>query len=109
MGWAMRNDARAELVTDALEMAVWRRKPAPGLVHHSDRGCSTHPWGPTKSQDFVGYAHYAGTCSGERCSEGLRRWPVLGGVFVATVLESKPAFAFETQVETGLLWPKCSN
>jgi len=32
--WAMRPDARAELV----EMALWRRRPAPGLVHHSDRG-----------------------------------------------------------------------
>ena len=38
MGWAMRPDARAELVVDALEMALWRRRPAPGLVHHSDRG-----------------------------------------------------------------------
>jgi transposase len=26
------------LVVDALEMAVWRRKPKAGLVHHSDRG-----------------------------------------------------------------------
>jgi putative transposase len=34
VGWAMRPDARAELV----EMALWRRRPAPGLVHHSDRG-----------------------------------------------------------------------
>jgi len=39
VGWSMRPDARAELVVDALEMALWRRKPAPGLVHHSDRGC----------------------------------------------------------------------
>jgi putative transposase len=38
VGWAMRPDARAELVVDALEMALWRRRPAPGLVHHSDRG-----------------------------------------------------------------------
>jgi putative transposase len=27
-----------ELVVDALEMALWRRKPSVGLVHHSDRG-----------------------------------------------------------------------
>ena len=39
VGWSMRPDARAELVVDALEMALWRRKPAPGLVHHTDRGC----------------------------------------------------------------------
>jgi len=25
-------------VVDALEMALWRRKPAAGLIHHSDRG-----------------------------------------------------------------------
>jgi len=31
VGWAMRQDARAELVVDALEMALWRRRPAPGL------------------------------------------------------------------------------
>src|SRR3712207_843255 len=29
---------RTELVVDALEMAVWKRKPAAGLVHHPDRG-----------------------------------------------------------------------
>jgi hypothetical protein len=30
---------RSELVIDALEMAVWRRRPVAGLlVHHSDRG-----------------------------------------------------------------------
>jgi putative transposase len=38
VGWAMEGHLRTELVVDALQMAVWRRKPAPGLVHHSDRG-----------------------------------------------------------------------
>jgi putative transposase len=38
VGWAMEDHLRTELVVDALRMAVWRRKPAPGLVHHSDQG-----------------------------------------------------------------------
>jgi putative transposase len=38
VGWAMASHLRTELVVDALEMAVWRRKPKAGLVHHSDRG-----------------------------------------------------------------------
>ena len=31
-------DLRNEIVVDTLEMEVWRRNPAAGLVHHSDRG-----------------------------------------------------------------------
>jgi putative transposase len=38
VGWAMESHLRTELVVDALQMAVWRRKPSPGLVHHSDQG-----------------------------------------------------------------------
>jgi len=38
VGWSMRDDLKAELVIDALAMAVTRRRPAPGLVHHSDSG-----------------------------------------------------------------------
>ena len=38
VGWSMADHMRAELVVDALEMAVARRKPGPGLVHHSDQG-----------------------------------------------------------------------
>ena len=29
---------KAELVCDALQMALWQRRPKAGLVHHSDRG-----------------------------------------------------------------------
>jgi putative transposase len=38
VGWAMGDHLRAELVVDALEMALWNRRPAAGVVHHSDRG-----------------------------------------------------------------------
>jgi putative transposase len=38
VGWSMRDDLRAQLVHDALGMAVTRRRPASELVHHSDRG-----------------------------------------------------------------------
>jgi putative transposase len=38
VGWSMAEHMRAELVVDALEMAVQRRRPAPGLIHHSDQG-----------------------------------------------------------------------
>jgi putative transposase len=38
VGWAMAEHMRSELVVDALEMALARRKPKPGLVHHSDQG-----------------------------------------------------------------------
>src|SRR3990170_1651450 len=34
----MAEHMRAELVVEALEMAIWHRRPAAGLVHHSDRG-----------------------------------------------------------------------
>jgi putative transposase len=38
VGWSMAHHLCVELVVDALEMALWRRKPAAGLVHHPDRG-----------------------------------------------------------------------
>src|SRR3954462_9667885 len=38
VGWAMREHMRAELTMAALTMAIQRRRPAPGLMHHSDRG-----------------------------------------------------------------------
>ncbi len=38
IGWSLQPRMTAELVTDALRMAWFRRRPAPGLMHHSDRG-----------------------------------------------------------------------
>jgi putative transposase len=52
VGWSMRDDLRAELVVDALEMALARRRPGPGLVHHSDQG-----------------SQYTALVFGQRCSD----------------------------------------
>ena len=38
VGWAMADHLRAELALDALAMALRARRPAAGLVHHTDRG-----------------------------------------------------------------------
>lgn len=38
VGWSMQPHMRASLVTDALRMAWFRRRPERGLVFHSDRG-----------------------------------------------------------------------
>ena len=39
VGWAMAPNMPAELVCSALRMAIVSRRPAPGLLVHSDRGC----------------------------------------------------------------------
>jgi transposase InsO family protein len=38
VGWALQRSLEAALVLEGLRMALRRRRPAPGLVHHSDRG-----------------------------------------------------------------------
>lgn len=52
VGWSLRNDLRAELVADAIEMAVSRRRPEERLIHHSDRG-----------------GQYVSLAFGQRCKE----------------------------------------
>jgi transposase InsO family protein len=38
VGWSMRQTLHTEIALDALNMAIERQRPAPGLIHHSDRG-----------------------------------------------------------------------
>ena len=38
VGWSIKPRMTADIVMDALTMAWFRRQPAPGLMHHSDRG-----------------------------------------------------------------------
>jgi transposase InsO family protein len=61
VGWSLKPRMTADIVTDALTMAWFRRKPAPGLTHHSDRGSQY------ASRAFQGkLAEYGMTCSMSR-------------------------------------------
>jgi putative transposase len=61
VGWAMANHLRTELVLDALNMALYRRRPK-NVIHHSDQGCQ-----------------YTSIAFGKRCAEaGVR--PSMGSV-----------------------------
>ena len=46
VGWSIADHLRTELVVDALEMAIWRRRPEPdsGLIHHADHGTQYTSW-----------------------------------------------------------------
>jgi transposase InsO family protein len=62
VGWSMANHLRTELVLDALNMAIYNRRRAAGLIHHSDRG-----------------SQYASVEFGSRLREG-RLLPSMGSV-----------------------------
>ena len=38
VGFSLGERITGELTREALQMALWARRPAPGLLHHSDRG-----------------------------------------------------------------------
>jgi transposase InsO family protein len=38
VGWSMADNMKTQLVNDALQMAIWQRKPPKGLIWHTDRG-----------------------------------------------------------------------
>jgi len=61
VGWSLKPRMTADIVTDALTMAWFRRKPAPGVLHYSDRGSqyASHAF-----QDKL--AEYGMTCSMSR-------------------------------------------
>lgn len=83
VGWAMAEDLRTELVLEALNMAVWNRRPPRGVVHHSDRGCQ-----------------YTSLAFGQRCREaGIM--PSMGSV--GDAFDNALAEAFFATLETELL------
>ena len=72
VGWAMANHLRAELVVDALEMAVGQRRPK-DVIHHSDQG-----------------SQHTSLAFGKRCKEAGVRQPMgsVGDAYENAMCES---------------------
>ncbi len=82
VGWSMANHLRAELVLDALEMAVGQRRPK-DVIHHSDQG-----------------SQYTALAFGKRCGEaGVR--PSMGSV--GDAYDNAMAESFFSTLEAELL------
>ena len=65
VGWSMSSRMTAQLVCDALTMAIWQRRPPTGLIHHSDRGAqyaSNVFTQQLKNQGFQGSMSRKGNC-----------------------------------------------
>ncbi len=74
IGWAMADHLRAELAVDALQMALDRRQPAQGLIHHSDRGSQYTAGVYTKALEAAGARRSMGhvaTCFDNAVAESL--------------------------------------
>ena len=65
VGWSLSNRMTKKLVMDALRMTIWRRRPAPGLIFHSDRGsqyCSNDFQKMLKTHGMVSSMSRKGNC-----------------------------------------------
>ena len=60
VGWSMSSRMKASLVCDALNMAIWQRKPPTGLIVHSDRGSQ---YASKEYRNLLKMHHYAGSMS----------------------------------------------
>ena len=89
VGWAFAERFTAELVLAALDMALWNRQPAEGVIHHSDHG-----------------SQYTSLAFGQ----GLEQAGVLGSMgSVGDALDNAVAESFFATLQTELLdryeWP----
>lgn len=74
VGWSMDTSMTAALVNDAITMAIWARKPAKGLIWHSDRGsqyCSKSHRAILKDHSILQSMSRKGDCWDNATSESF--------------------------------------
>jgi putative transposase len=74
VGWSMRASMTADLVAEALTMALWRRGKPDALIHHSDRGSqyTSDQFDRLMSEHGVAYSmSRAGNCWANAATDGV--------------------------------------
>jgi putative transposase len=72
IGWAMDKTMTAQLVCDALQMALWRRKMPRGVIVHTDRGsqyCSNQYQRMLRKHGLIYSMSDTGNCFDNACAE----------------------------------------
>ncbi|ECC1667315.1 IS3 family transposase [Salmonella enterica] len=72
IGWSMSSRMTAQLASDALQMALWRRKRPEKVIVHTDRGsqyCSTDYQSLLKRHNLRGSMSARGCCYDNACAE----------------------------------------
>ncbi len=88
VGWSMASHLHTELVLEALNMAIWQRRPG-SVIHHSDQGCQ-----------------YTSLAFGKRCKQlGVR--PSMGSV--ADCYDNAMAESFFATLECELIERRSSE
>jgi hypothetical protein len=123
VGWSMSDCCDAQLAETALNMAVSRRRPKAGLLHHSDRGCqytsrasAKTAWADGSGGQYVTQRQVVGQrCDGEflRISHAKNVWETrsihlmnkLGERSLSTLKSTITAFEDIRRLET---WARLS-
>lgn len=74
IGWAMDKTMTAQLVCDALQMALWRRKMPRGVIVHTDRGsqyCSSQYQRTLRQYGLICSMSGTGNCFDNACAEAF--------------------------------------
>ena len=94
VGWSMPPHMQADLVTDALRMAWFRRQPAPELVFHSDRGsqdCGNDFQDALRSDGMKSWISRKGNCWDNSSTESLRGRFEVGRLYGKTFATQRDA------------------
>lgn len=97
VGWAMSDSLHRQLVVEALQMALTARRPASGLLHHSDRGSQ---YASHEYQALLTQAQMVGSMSGKgNCYDNAPLESFFGTLKTELVFHQQYATRAEARVD----------